>query len=91
MGGAIVKKRKTQVSDDEDEAEGDGKKKKRKTVKKIQDPNAPKRPASSYIVFQNETRGGLKLKYPGISNTDLVQMISKRWASMTDEEKEVCC
>jgi transcriptional regulator HMO1 len=66
--------------------DGDGKKKKEKKPK---DPNAPKRPPSSYLIFQNEVRAELKAKYPELPNSELLQMISKRWAAMSDEDKEV--
>ena len=84
------RKRKGHASDEDMEDEGDGKKKKRKTTKKIKDPNAPKRPPSSYILFQNEIRKELKAKYPDLPPPELVQMISKKWAAMTDVEKAVC-
>jgi len=77
-------KRKAQADDDD---EGDGKKK-RKT-RKPRDPNAPKRPPSSYLLFQNEVRAELKAKYPELPNGELLQMISKRWSAMSDEDKEV--
>ncbi|KZP21745.1 HMG-box [Athelia psychrophila] len=50
-------------------------------------PNAPKRPPSSYILFQNEVRKELKAKYPDLPPPELVQMISKRWAAMSEDEK----
>ncbi|KAJ3493045.1 hypothetical protein NLJ89_g11105 [Agrocybe chaxingu] len=61
--------------------------KKRKRTQKIKDPNAPKRPASSYILFQNEVRKELKEQHPNISNSDLLAMISEQWKNMSDEQK----
>lgn len=77
-------KRKAQVLED---GEPDGKKK--RAPRKLKDPNAPKRPASSYLLYQNDVRAELKTKYPGIPNSELLQMIAKRWAAMSDTEKEV--
>ena len=37
-----------------------------KEGKKIKDPNAPKRPATSYIMFQNDVRDDLRQKNPGL-------------------------
>ncbi|KAF8604695.1 hypothetical protein BDV93DRAFT_605979 [Ceratobasidium sp. AG-I] len=37
-----------------------------KEGKKIKDPNAPKRPATSYIMFQNDVRDDLRQKNPGV-------------------------
>jgi len=55
---------------------------------KPKDPNAPKRPASSYILFQNEVRKELKERHPELSNADLLSLISEQWKSMSDEQKE---
>ncbi|KIM45774.1 hypothetical protein M413DRAFT_292945 [Hebeloma cylindrosporum] len=62
--------------------------KKRKRNTKPKDPNAPKRPASSYILFQNEVRKELKEQNPNLSNADLLGMISEQWKQMSDEQKE---
>lgn len=84
--------RKRKSRDGED---GDGRRK--RGLKKIKDPNAPKRPPSSYLLFQNEVRSELKAKNPDIPNNELLTMIAKKWASMSKEEKEVravlfiCC
>ncbi|KAF8075899.1 high mobility group box domain-containing protein [Lyophyllum atratum] len=61
-----------------------------KRKRKPKDPNAPKRPASSYIMFQNEIRKDLKEKNPNITNSDLLLLISKKWAEMSEEDKAVC-
>ena len=68
--------------------DGDGSKK-RKRATKPKDPNAPKRPASSYILFQNEVRKELKERHPDLSNADLLSLISEQWKSMSEEQKEV--
>lgn len=66
-------------------ADGDLKKKK---VKKARDPEAPKRPPSSYLLFQNEVRQAMKQANPGMANHEILTTISQRWASMTAEEKD---
>lgn len=69
----------------DDEGEG---KRKRKT--KPKDPNAPKRPPSSYLLFQNEVRQELKAKHPNIPNNELLAKIAKAWGDMPREQKDVC-
>jgi HMG (high mobility group) box len=70
------------------DGEDDGSKK-RKRTSKPKDPNAPKRPASSYILFQNDIRTELKKQNPNLSNPQLLSLISDKWKNMTEEEKEV--
>lgn len=67
-------------------ADGEVKKKK---VKKVRDPDMPKRPASSYLLFQNEVRQAMKQQNPGMANHEILTTISGRWAHMTLEEKDV--
>lgn len=67
--------------------EGEGHKAKR--VRKPKDPNAPKRPASSYLLFQNEIRQDLKAKNPSMPNNELLGLIAKMWKEMSPEEKDV--
>lgn len=73
----VTGKRKTR-----DEVEG-------KKKKIIRDPNAPKRPASSYLLFQNDVRQSLKAKHPNVPNNELLQIISKLWQEMPKEQKDV--
>ena len=67
--------------------EGEGTKRKR--VKKPRDPDAPKRPPSSYLLFQNEVRQAMKKANPAMANHEILTNISQRWAGMSPEEKEV--
>ncbi|KIK07627.1 hypothetical protein K443DRAFT_167654 [Laccaria amethystina LaAM-08-1] len=77
-------KRKAAVTEDEPL---DGTKK-RKRIIKPKDPNAPKRPASSYILFQNDVRKDLKEMHPELNNADLLTLISDQWKNMSSEEKD---
>ncbi|RDX52971.1 HMG-box [Lentinus brumalis] len=72
------KKRKSRGED------ADGKKK----AKKVKDPNAPKRPASSYLLFQNDVRSELKAKHPGLRNNELLGHIAKLWSEMPQDQKD---
>ncbi|KAH9942985.1 HMG-box [Epithele typhae] len=61
---------------------------KRRQPKKLKDPNAPKRPASSYLLFQNDIRSELKAKHPQMRNNELLSAIAKLWADMPQSEKD---
>jgi len=82
----IVLQNKRKVPSALDEDEGP---KKRKRNAKPKDPNAPRRPASAYILFQNEVRKELKERYPTLNNSELLVKISEMWKQMSDEEKAV--
>jgi hypothetical protein len=72
------------------EEDVEGATKKRRIVnKKVKDPDAPKRAASSYIFFQNELRQELRKQHPDISPTELMARVSKQWAEMTPDQKAV--
>lgn len=66
---------------------GDGRKRKREVKEK--DPNAPKRPASAYLLFQNQVRSKYKTANPNLPQSDLLQLISQQWSNMPQEEKQV--
>ncbi|KAF7330886.1 Non-histone chromosomal protein 6 [Mycena venus] len=62
---------------------------KRKRVVKKKDPNAPKRPASSYLIFQNEVRKDVKERFPNLNNNELLNVIKNQWADMTEAQRAV--
>ncbi|GFZ49452.1 hypothetical protein JCM24511_07572 [Saitozyma sp. JCM 24511] len=64
-------------------------KKRRKKEKKIKDPNAPKRPPSAYILFQNEVRDEIREKNPGMAYKDVLSMIAEKWKELQPEQKKV--
>jgi hypothetical protein len=72
------------------DVDGDGAadKKVRKT-RKPKDPNAPKRPASSYLLFQNDIRKQLKEQHPELSRAELQTLIANQWSTMPYSEKLV--
>ncbi|KAJ3514183.1 hypothetical protein NMY22_g14824 [Coprinellus aureogranulatus] len=88
LDGEIKGKRKELVFDTDADAEGDGGSKKRKRTTKPKDPNAPKRPASSYILFQNEIRAELRKSHPDLPNPQLLALISEKWKTMPEAEKQ---
>jgi hypothetical protein len=84
--------------------EGEGKSKKRprkseataaggapkeKKPKKIKDPNAPKRPASGFIMFQNTRRAAVKEEHANLDYKGQMALISEEWKTMDPAEKAV--
>ncbi len=62
---------------------------KRKRIVKAKDPNAPRRPASTYLLFQNEMRKATKQDHPNITFQELTSLMSKMWSEMSAAEKQV--
>lgn len=65
------------------------KKEKEKKPKVKRDPNMPKKPASAYLLFQNDIRATIKEQHPELKNAMLLQEISKSWQSIPEETKAV--
>ncbi|XP_063939559.1 high mobility group B protein 6 [Daucus carota subsp. sativus] len=63
--------------------------KKQKGEKKIVDPNKPKRPASSFLLFSKEARKTISEERPGINNSTLNALISVKWKEISHEEKQL--
>ncbi|CAI0408632.1 unnamed protein product [Linum tenue] len=61
------------------------KKKKDQTV----DPNKPKKPASSFLLFSKETRKSLMEERPGTNNSTITALISVKWKELSEEERQV--
>ncbi|KAG1875373.1 hypothetical protein DFJ58DRAFT_756044 [Suillus subalutaceus] len=66
----------------------DGLPRKRKRERKAKDPNAPKGPASAYILFQNDIRSAYKKEHPDMSNRELLRLIGDQWKTLSDDKKE---
>ena len=80
-------------SDDEKPAKKKAKKSpkakasKKKTTKKKKDPNAPKRPLSSYMIFAGETRASIVAENPGASIGEVGKALGAKWKAFSAEEK----
>jgi len=59
-----------------------------KRVKKPKDPNAPKRPQSSYFVFSNKRRKEMKETNPDKKLTEISKMIAAEWKVMDNTSKK---
>ncbi|KAK0541585.1 hypothetical protein OC835_000053 [Tilletia horrida] len=55
--------------------------------KKERDPNAPKRPPSAYILFQNDVRDTTRREVPDMSYAGVLGKISTMWKALSDEER----
>ncbi|KAK4055287.1 hypothetical protein OIV83_000570 [Microbotryomycetes sp. JL201] len=66
----------------------DGEGKKRKKAKKLKDPNAPKRPPSAYIEFQNNVRQKFREQDPGLPYAEVLRKIADTWTSLDEEGKK---
>ncbi|OAV97904.1 hypothetical protein PTTG_25870 [Puccinia triticina 1-1 BBBD Race 1] len=60
---------------------------KKKRVKRERDPNAPKRPASAYILFQNAVRQEMRAANPTADYKELARQIGDRWKNLSEEAK----
>lgn len=67
---------------EEKAAKKDGKK-----VKKQRDPNMPKRPATSYMLFCSETRESVKSENPDIKPKEITTLIGKMWNELSEKDK----
>lgn len=59
-----------------------------KEGKRIKDPNAPKRPATSYIMFQNDIRDELRQKHPELPYKELLGKVSEAWSVLGEDQKK---
>lgn len=87
LGGDSSGKRKSPGDGSDDELDANGKKKRAKKAKKIRDPDAPRRPPSAYIFFQNEVREQVKANNPGVAYSEILQQISEQWKALGEEKQ----
>ncbi|KAI8016169.1 High mobility group B protein 13 [Camellia lanceoleosa] len=60
----------------------------RQKKKRIVDPNKPKKPASSFLLFSKEARKNLLEERPGINDSTLNALISVKWKELSEEDKQ---
>ena len=56
--------------------------------KKLKDPNAPKRPKSSYLFFCDEMRAQVKSDNPEFKAVDVTKELGRQWKELGEEEKK---
>lgn len=64
-------------------------KRQKKKEEKNADPNKPKKPASSFILFSKETRKNLMEERPGINNSTVNALISVKWKELSEQDKQI--
>jgi hypothetical protein len=57
------------------------------SLKKLKDPNAPKKPKSAYIFFVVSNREGVVKSNPKISTTDVMKEIGALWKKVSKKQK----
>lgn len=60
-----------------------------KKAKKEKDPNAPKRPTSAYLLYQNDVRAKIKAENPEMPYRAMMGLMAEQWSKMTEAEKKV--
>ncbi|PUZ75026.1 hypothetical protein GQ55_1G114500 [Panicum hallii var. hallii] len=88
----IMKQEALQLLKKKEKADNIIKKTKEKRQKKKQenaDPNRPRKPASSFILFSKEARKQLLEERPGINNSTLNALISVKWKELSGEERQM--
>jgi hypothetical protein len=65
------------------------KKERKARVVKEKDPNAPKRPPSAYLLFQNDVKDEIRKTHADIPYKDVLQVISAKWKELPPDQKKV--
>lgn len=65
----------------------DGAKKKRKRT--LKDPNAPKRPVTAYLQFQNEVKNEVQEENRDKAYKDILRLVAEKWKGLPDHVKQV--
>lgn len=87
--GSRAVKTEPGVAGEEEGPKKRGRKSTKEKPKKEKDPNAPKRPASAYIIFQNEMRPKLREANPDTPYKDILTKIADEWKNVPDDKKQV--
>jgi len=69
-------------------SEGSSQKRKRKE-KVAKDPDAPKKPISSYLIFQEAKRKELMEQHPGSPYKEILKRLGVIWKNMSDAERSL--
>lgn len=60
-----------------------------KSTKPKKDPNAPKRPSTSFIIFSNLKRNQIKQENPSAAFGEVGKLLGIAWKEVSDEDKLV--
>lgn len=76
--------RKKKDSDDEAYTGGGGAK-----TKPEKDPNAPKKPMTSYFMYMNDKRPEVKAADPTLTFGTLTKKLTENWRALSDEDRKI--
>tara|TARA_B100001094_G_C18145745_1_gene780557 strand:+ start:86 stop:466 length:381 start_codon:yes stop_codon:yes gene_type:complete len=60
-------------------------------IKKMKDPNAPKKPKTAFMMFCNEYRPIFQKENPEVKMGGISKLLGQKWKSLSEEEKEKYC
>ena len=56
--------------------------------KPARDPNRPKRQHTAYTMYVTANYESIKVNNPGVPPKDMISMVARQWAQVSEEEKE---
>jgi hypothetical protein len=65
------------------------KEKKPRKKREKKDPDAPKRPPSAYLLFQNEHMQQLRDEHKDLPYRDVLKLVAEKWRELSDADKQV--
>lgn len=75
-----------------DDVDANGKKlskRQKKLLRKARDPDAPKRPPSAYLLFQNEVRTDMRERFPDMSYKEILGKVSEAWKNLSEVDRKI--
>ena len=58
-----------------------------KKVKKVKDPNAPKKGMTAFLHYVTTRANPYKKEHPGMAHKDVISKMGSIWKSLSDEDK----
>jgi len=59
-----------------------------KGIRRLKDPNAPKRALSAFMIFSNEIRDTVKVERPDLGFLEIATEIGRRWKEVPDNKRK---
>lgn len=75
-----------------DDVDANGKKlskRQKKLLRKARDPDAPKRPPSAYLLFQNEVRADMRERFPDMPYKEILGKVSEAWKNLSEVDRKI--
>lgn len=64
-------------------------KRQKKLLRKARDPDAPKRPPSAYLLFQNEVRADMRERFPEMPYKEILGKVSEAWKNLSEADRKI--